>query len=93
MQSSNRIVWDDEDALQNALRPRDLLLGEDGCVHVGDVVEKMSAALMETSCGVVPLRPIRYREGGWWTAPDRACEDCGAQEAHASATRTSRTKP
>jgi hypothetical protein len=62
--------------LEDALRPRDLILGDDGCVHVGDVVQKMGATLMQTSCGVVPLRPIRSREGGWWADLDRVCTSC-----------------
>jgi hypothetical protein len=57
------------------------LLGEDGKVHTGEVVWKMSATLMQTDCKVIPLRPVGEREV-WWHDDDwRICDACLAEVA------------
>lgn len=52
------------------------LLGEDGKVHCGEVIRKMSGVLMEIDCGVTALRMLSRGEV-WWRADERRiCPRC-----------------
>ena len=57
----------------------DLILGDDGRIHTGEVVRKMSATLMDIDCGAVPLRPVGPREFWWHGDPARKCCDCAVE--------------
>lgn len=64
-------------ALQEARRSSDLVLGEDGRVHYGNVMRKMSGTILsDVICGVVPLRAIGPRERWWVREPRRVCSMC-----------------
>jgi uncharacterized protein with von Willebrand factor type A (vWA) domain len=59
----------------------DLILGEDGRIHRGEVERKLGATLMQTECGRLPLRPVGDRES-WWQADDaRRCPTCSVVSA------------
>lgn len=61
----------------------DLILGDDGRVHTGEVLRKWSATLMDIDCAAVPLRPMGPHEKWWRGQESRRCSECRADEAAA----------